>query len=67
MSPVVLVLFNFKFLASTHSHKRTYEEAFHNNSEPLQESEMDDLAEQIFRSWRQIGRKLNLSLIGVGI
>ena len=41
--------------------KRIYNQAFLEDPRPLEENELDDIAEQISRSWRHVGRKLNIT------
>uniref|UniRef100_A0A7M5VBJ1 Death domain-containing protein n=2 Tax=Clytia hemisphaerica TaxID=252671 RepID=A0A7M5VBJ1_9CNID len=41
--------------------KRTFDQAFLKDTRPIEENELDDIAEQISRSWRHVGRKLNIT------
>ena len=43
------------------ANKRSYQQAFYDNRDPLDESELDDVAEQISRRWKNVGRKLDLT------
>lgn len=43
------------------NNKRSFQQAFYDNLDPLDESELDDVAEQISRRWKNVGRKLDLT------